>query len=179
MTQSLPAALLDYMHKAPIALSLGALDQPDTALVAVNDAFCRLTGYARDDVLGRNCRFLQPETPDLRDIRARMRRFLDDPSAEAGRFEVPNRRADGTPFTNLVFLSRLRSTAGSGGLIFASQFDLTSARSDTAVRAYDARLGRSIDDVAGIGADHGLMMRQSAELLSQSAATIANLRLHE
>lgn len=33
--------------------------QPDAPLVYVNDAFCQITGYSRDDVLGRNCRFLQ------------------------------------------------------------------------------------------------------------------------
>ena len=29
----------------------------------VNEAFCRMTGYDQDEILGRNCRFLQgPET---------------------------------------------------------------------------------------------------------------------
>nr|AML78291.1 putative LOV domain-containing protein [Pleurastrum insigne] len=35
--------------------------QPDAPLVYVNDAFLTITGYTRDDVLGRNCRFLQGE----------------------------------------------------------------------------------------------------------------------
>ena len=34
-----------------------------SATIFVNDAFCRVTGYARDEALGRNCRFLQgPDT---------------------------------------------------------------------------------------------------------------------
>ncbi|MDZ4376314.1 MAG: PAS domain-containing protein, partial [Phenylobacterium sp.] len=37
--------------------------RPDNPVVFANEAFCRLTGYAREEILGRNCRFLQgPET---------------------------------------------------------------------------------------------------------------------
>jgi PAS domain S-box-containing protein len=36
---------------------------PDNPIVACNEAFCALTGYSQDEVLGRNCRFLAgPET---------------------------------------------------------------------------------------------------------------------
>ena len=36
---------------------------PDCPLMYVNEAFCRMTGYDQDEILGRNCRFLQgPET---------------------------------------------------------------------------------------------------------------------
>jgi len=38
-------------------------NMPDTPIVYVNEAFCRITGYAREEVIGRNCRFLQgPDT---------------------------------------------------------------------------------------------------------------------
>lgn len=32
---------------------------PDHPIVLVSDGFCRLTGYPRDQIVGRNCRFLQ------------------------------------------------------------------------------------------------------------------------
>ena len=36
---------------------------PDQPLIYVNDGFQKLTGYTKDEVVGRNCRFLQgPET---------------------------------------------------------------------------------------------------------------------
>jgi PAS domain S-box-containing protein len=34
-------------------------NKPDNPIVFSNDAFSRLTGYAREEILGRNCRFLQ------------------------------------------------------------------------------------------------------------------------
>jgi len=33
--------------------------QEDNPIVFLNDAFARLTGYGREETLGRNCRFLQ------------------------------------------------------------------------------------------------------------------------
>lgn len=30
----------------------------------VNEAFCRMTGYERDEIIGRNCRFLQGPDSD-------------------------------------------------------------------------------------------------------------------
>lgn len=40
--------------------------QPDNPIIFVNDAFSRLTGYARHEILGRNCRFLQGRIPTLK-----------------------------------------------------------------------------------------------------------------
>ena len=31
---------------------------PDNPVVFANGAFCRLSGYTREEILGRNCRFL-------------------------------------------------------------------------------------------------------------------------
>ncbi|WP_276155003.1 PAS domain-containing protein [Sulfitobacter sp. Ks41] len=179
LPSKVPASLLEYIQKAGIPLALGALDEPDEPLVEVNEAFCALTGYTRRSVLGRNCRFLQPRTDEVRDARLKMRNFLNDPEAEAGRFEVPNLRADGTPFVNLVFMSRLKKRSGTGSLIFASQFDLKASKGMAELKDYDAQLGKNIDDMADLSANYGLMMRQSAELLSQSATTIANIRYDE
>lgn len=179
LSSKVPASLLEYIQKASIPLALGALDEPDEPLVEVNEAFCALTGYTRRSVLGRNCRFLQPRTDEVRDARLKMRNFLNDPEAEAGRFEVPNLRADGTPFVNLVFMSRLKKRSGTGSLIFASQFDLKASKGMAELKDYDAQLGKNIDDMAVLSANYGLMMRQSAELLSQSATTIANIRYDE
>ena len=44
----------------------------DNPIVFANDAFCRLTGYPRDEILGRNCRFLQGPDTDPAKV-ARMR----------------------------------------------------------------------------------------------------------
>ncbi len=45
---------------------------PDCPLMYVNEAFCRMTGYAREEIIGRNCRFLQgPDTDPASVVRIR------------------------------------------------------------------------------------------------------------
>lgn len=60
----LPPALHDYIKKSGVALALSAVGD-DAPLLVVNKAFCELTGYAEDEVVGHNCRFLQgPDTTE-------------------------------------------------------------------------------------------------------------------
>lgn len=42
-----------------VALVLCNLELPDEPIVYASDAFCDLTGYSQQEVLGQNCRFLQ------------------------------------------------------------------------------------------------------------------------
>src|SRR5215217_442718 len=51
-------------------------NQPDDPIVYVNPAFERTTGYAAEEAMGRNCRFLQGEDrdqPALEELRAAVR----------------------------------------------------------------------------------------------------------
>ena len=48
-------------------------NRPDNPIVYANPAFERITGYSAEEVLGRNCRFLQGtdrEQPGLEELRA-------------------------------------------------------------------------------------------------------------
>ena len=99
--------------------------QHDNPVVFINDAFCRLSGYAREEILGRNCRFLQgPETdPDtVRRIRAAVA------AAESIEIDIRNRRKDGELFWNRLLLAPVRDAAGRLAYFFASQVDVTLER---------------------------------------------------
>ncbi len=97
--------------------------QADNPMVFVNDAFCRLTGYERPELLGRNCRFLQgPETnPDtVRCIREAVAQVqpLD--------IDILNRRKNGEPFWNRLHMAPVFDAQSRLAYFFASQVNVSS-----------------------------------------------------
>ncbi len=70
-------------------------NQPDNPIVFANEAFQRQTGYSREDIIGRNCRFLQgPETDRVTIDRLRAAIAGGEPIT----VDLLNYRADGTTF---------------------------------------------------------------------------------
>ncbi len=69
--------------------------QFDTPAVFANPAFCAMTGYREDDILGRNCRFLQGPGTDPA-VRVQIRTALAERQPYRG--VIRNYRKDGAPF---------------------------------------------------------------------------------
>jgi PAS domain S-box-containing protein len=98
---------------------------PDNPIVFANESFCRLTGYARGEILGRNCRFLQgPETD--RAAVARIRNAVA--AATSIEIDIRNHRKDGTAFWNRLLMAPVRDADGNLAYFFASQVDVTIER---------------------------------------------------
>lgn len=76
--------------------------QKDHPIIYVNPAFETLTGYSADDILGKNCRFLQGDSQDQKAIavlNAAIKR------GESCRVELKNHRKDGSVFWNELSIS--------------------------------------------------------------------------
>jgi PAS domain S-box-containing protein len=95
---------------------------PDNPIVFANDAFLRMTGYQRAEVLGRNCRLLQGRETD-RGAVALIRQAVEARTDIA--IDVLNYRKDDTPFWNALYLSPVTNEAGEVLFFFASQLDVT------------------------------------------------------
>src|SRR5215470_15412663 len=82
---------------------------PDMPLVYVNPAFERLTGYRAEEVLGKNCRFLQRDDTrqeGLDELRLALK------SGESCVVTVRNYRKDGSPFWNELSVAPIVERAG-------------------------------------------------------------------
>jgi PAS domain S-box-containing protein len=82
---------------------------PDNPIVACSKAFLNLTGYARDEVIGRNCRFLS-DSRTSPVARAQLREAIS--SLQPTLVEILNYRKDGTPFINAVMIAPVFNARG-------------------------------------------------------------------
>jgi len=96
--------------------------QPDNPIVFANEAFQRLTGYDLEEIIGRNCRFLQGPNTD----RAAVDRVRDAiAQGESIEIDLLNYRKDGTTFWNAFYMSAVHAEDGKVQFFFASLLDVT------------------------------------------------------
>lgn len=104
------------------SVSLADVRRPDCPLIYVNKGFERLTGYTREEVVGRNCRFLQGRDTDPLSV-ARMRTAIS--AGEALLLDLLNYRKDGSPFWNRVSLKPVLSREGKVTHVIGIQSDIS------------------------------------------------------
>lgn len=98
---------------------------PDNPIVYVNAAFTELTGYALEEIVGQNCRFLQgPET--TRDSIDTVREILLDRRVDT--VEILNYRKNGSTFVNALQLGPINDEDGNLAFFFGSQLDVSERR---------------------------------------------------
>ena len=96
--------------------------RPDVPTVYCNAAFEKITGYAKEEVVGRNCRFLQGQDHDQPDLDA-IRQAIRD--GTEGRAELRNYRKDGTVFWNEFYIAPVRDSQGTLTHFIGVQTDIT------------------------------------------------------
>jgi PAS domain S-box-containing protein len=117
--------------------------QPDNPIVLANQAFLDLTGYSAEEVIGRNCRFLQgPETAACDSNKIHEGLVRDDDHLEV---ELLNYRKDGSTFWNHLIISPVHNEAGVLLYHFGSQRDVTVKRRIEALEATERRLLMEVD----------------------------------
>lgn len=106
---------------SPIASVVSDPRQRDNPIIACNAAFIALTGYAEDEIVGRNCKFLAGPATEP---------WLTETISRAVRRHAPvlveilNYKRDGTPFRNAVLVAPIFDEEGELEFFLGSQVEL-------------------------------------------------------
>ncbi|TGR25946.1 MULTISPECIES: histidine kinase dimerization/phosphoacceptor domain -containing protein [unclassified Mesorhizobium] len=163
----------------------------DNPIVFANDAFLRLTGYERHEVIGKNCRFLQGPKSDKAAI-AEIRAAIENETDLS--VDILNYRKDGSSFWNALYISPVSNDKGELQFFFASQLDVSDRkrsehritadkdRFEKAVRERTAELEAALEAQTTLlhEVDHrvknNLQMISSLILMQSRAASDENLK---
>jgi PAS domain S-box-containing protein len=133
-----PPRIAEMIENSAVAAVATDPRLPDNPIIACNEAFLRLTGYARDEVVGRNCRFLAgpdqgPLLVEEMQAAVRERRPL--------LAEVVNFKKDGSRFTNALMIAPVFGPDGQLEYFLGSQSEV-GASAQPARSATRGRLDR-------------------------------------
>ncbi|MGA7993833.1 MAG: HWE histidine kinase domain-containing protein [Bradyrhizobium sp.] len=101
--------------------------EPDNPIIFANDSFLSLTGYNREEVLGKSLNFLMANGSDAEALTRIKAEF--EGSSSSGT-EVLYRRKDGSEFWAGLFVSPVRDAGGDVVQYFASLIDLSKHKED-------------------------------------------------
>lgn len=118
-----PFAAAVWATRMPIVITNPRM--ADNPIMFVNDAFCRLTGYPREEILGRNCRLLQGVETDPAALKKLREAVAVQSSID---IELLNYTKDGTAFWNRLHMAPMHDAMGTLIYFFASQLDVTAER---------------------------------------------------
>mmetsp|Transcript_2319 Transcript_2319/g.6523 ORF Transcript_2319/g.6523 Transcript_2319/m.6523 type:complete len:467 (+) Transcript_2319:348-1748(+) len=97
--------MVSSIQKSQTAFVITDPSFEDNPIVFVSPDFLTLTGYSREQVIGRNCRFLQGAHTDPDKVN--MIRHAMAAGEDVG-VTLINYKADGTPFWNRLFIAAVR-----------------------------------------------------------------------
>jgi len=141
--------------------------QPDDPLIYVNDGFLRLTGYEREEVLGRNCRFLQEPRTDPQ-ARAAIREAIEE--RRPCSVELLNCRKDGSEFWNQLTVTPVCDASGKVTHFIGVQSDITERV------AAEQSLQRTTEELSNANA-RLLRDREAAAKVQQALLPASHIRI--
>ena len=160
------------IEEAQIGVTIAEVGEDGNPLLYANPEFCRLTGYDRDRVVGRDCRMLQGERTGEGPVSALGEAIAAEESVQE---ELLNYRADGTPFWNQVTVTPVRDERGEVTHFVGFQQDITQRkRRETLVSVLNRVLRHNLrNDMTVVRGHANLLAEEHEGEVASSAATIA------
>jgi PAS domain S-box-containing protein len=134
----IPFVLSQILDTCINGITLSDPDQPDNPIVYANEAFELITGYDRNEIVGRNCRFLQGEDRDQAEIE-RIREALREHKPVT--VTLRNYRKNGELFYNQFSIRPLFDQNGKLIYYLGTQYDVSEkVRAEEELRRLNALL---------------------------------------
>ncbi len=114
-------SLADMIAASPIAAVVSDPRLQDNPIVDCNQAFVDLTRYAREEIIGRNCRFLAGPGTEA-ELTALLREGIA--TRRPVMVEILNYKKDGTAFRNAVMVAPIFDAKGELEYFLGSQVEI-------------------------------------------------------
>jgi PAS domain S-box-containing protein len=121
-SELIPEILTRILDSCVNGVTLADPDQEDTPIIYANLEFEKMTGYVQDEIIGRNCRFLQGEDRNQEGLH-RLREAVKN--HEHIEVTLRNYRKDGELFHNRLNITPLFDAAGRLIYFLGVQYDVT------------------------------------------------------
>ena len=118
----IPYVLSQILDTCVNGITLSDPDQEDNPIVYANEAFEMITGYSREEILGKNCRFLQGEDKDQKELE-KIRAAIRDKQHVT--VTLRNYRKNGELFYNNFSIRPLLDRDGRLLYFLGVQYDIT------------------------------------------------------
>lgn len=137
----IPFVLSQILDTCVTGITLSDPDQEDNPIVYANEMFELITGYSQQEIIGRNCRFLQGEERDqegLEKVRAAIR------EKKSATVTLRNYRKNGEMFHNQFTIRPLFDREGHLIYFLGLQHDITNqVQAEEELKRLNQLLGES------------------------------------
>jgi PAS domain S-box-containing protein len=125
------------IDQTEVGISIVDIQTPDQPLIFVNKGFIKMTGYTEEEVIGKNCRFLQGNEPNDAARRTIRQSVLEGKSCKV---LLKNYRKDGSFFWNELHLTPIYNNDGTLTHYSGIQHDVT----DREIAAENSRMRKEL-----------------------------------
>jgi PAS domain S-box-containing protein len=161
---------VQFAEQFPACIVISDMSIPGAPMVYVNDEFTRVTGYDREEVVGRNCRFLQGPDSEPESIHV-IRSTLS--KAKPCHVLVTNYRKNGEKFNNLLSMQPVFDSDGIYRFVIGVQFEVVKDRTLLKRMVVLDRLLRLLPTKLGVPSKEGAKRRMFMAARSDGSANKA------
>ncbi len=140
------------MAATSTGVTIADATNPEHPVIYCNPAFESMTGYRREEILGKNCRFLQGKDTDSKALEIIRQALKTDSECQV---ILKNYRKDGTTFWNALSVSPVRDRSGKLTHFIGVQRDITDRKqaeealqnSEAQSRQQSSQLAAALDEL--------------------------------